>query len=74
MKISQIRHKTRIRRLKVVYYIGGSPTKKTNKRQRRIGRRAKKSIIKTIRNQTPTINLKTALLQIRTYATNKKKR
>jgi hypothetical protein len=45
-----MRHKTRIRRLKVVYYIGGSPTKKINKRQKRIGRRVRENIIKTIKN------------------------
>ena len=45
-----MRHETRIRRLKVVYYIGGSPTKKANKRQRRIERRARENITRTIRN------------------------
>ena len=69
-----MRHKTRIRRLKVVYYIGGSPIKKTNKRQRRIGRRARENTTKTIKNQTPVINLKTALSQIKSYIANKKKR
>ena len=69
-----MRHETRIRRLKVIYYIGGSPTKRANKRQRRIGRRVRENIIRTIRNQTPVINLKTALLQIRSYIVNGKKR
>ena len=74
MKILQIRHEIRIRRLKVVYYIGGSPIKKANKRQRRIRRKTRESTIRTIRNQTPTINLKTALSQIKSYIANRKKR
>jgi hypothetical protein len=46
-----MRHKARTKRLKekVVYYIGGSPTGKANKRQRRIGRRARESYIRTAR-------------------------
>jgi hypothetical protein len=46
-----MRHKARTRRLreKVVYYIRGSPTERANKRQRRIGRRARESYIRTIR-------------------------
>jgi len=46
----------------VVYYIGGSPIKRANKRQRRIGRRARESTARTIRKQMPITNLKTALL------------
>jgi len=42
--------------------MGGSLIKRANKRQRRIGRKAKESTIRTVKNQTPTINLKTALL------------
>ena len=45
-----MRHKIRIRRLKVVYYIGGSPIKRANKRQRRIRRKARESTIRTVRN------------------------
>ena len=74
MKILQIRHETRIKRLKVVYYIGGSLIKRANKRQRRRVRRVRESTVRTIRNQTPAINLKTALLQIKSYAVNKKRR
>jgi hypothetical protein len=46
-----MRHEARTKRLreKVVYYIGGSPTGKANKRQRRIGRRVRKSYIRTIK-------------------------
>ncbi len=57
-----------------MYYTEGSPIKRANKRQRRIGRRARESTIRTIRNQTLITNLKTALLQIRSYVTNGKKR
>jgi hypothetical protein len=46
-----MRHKARTRRLKekVVYYIGGSPTGRANKRQRRIERKAKESYTRTIK-------------------------
>ena len=72
--ISQIRHKIRIKRLKEVYYIRGSLTKRVNKRQKKIKRKAKENTAKTARNQTPTMNLKTALLQIKSYVINGKKR
>jgi hypothetical protein len=46
-----MRYKAKTRRLKekVVYYIGESPIGKANKRQRRIGRRARESYIRTTR-------------------------
>jgi hypothetical protein len=46
-----MRHEARTRRLreKVVYYMGGSPIGRANKRQRRIGRRARESYIRTAR-------------------------
>jgi len=56
-----------------VYYIGGSLIRRANKRQRRIRRRARESTARTIRSQTPVTNLKTALLLIRSYITNRKK-
>ena len=34
----------------MVYYIRGSPTKRVNKRQKRIRRRVRESTIKTIKN------------------------
>jgi hypothetical protein len=42
-----MRHKTRIKRLREVYYIRGSLIRRTNKRQKRIERRVKESTIKT---------------------------
>jgi len=45
-----------------VYYIGGSPIRRANKRQRRIGRRARESTARIIRNYMPVMTLKTALL------------
>jgi hypothetical protein len=58
-----MRHETRIRRLREeVRYIGGSPIKRANKRQRRTVRRVRESTIRTARNRTPVTNLKTALL------------
>ena len=69
-----MRYEIRIRRLKVVYYIGGSLTKRANKRQKRIGRRVRENTIRIARNQMLVINLKTALLQIRSYIANGKKR
>ena len=75
MKILQIRYRTRIRRLREeVYYIGGSPTRRANKRQRRIGRRVRESTIRIVRNYMPIMNPKTALSQIRNYIANVKKR
>ena len=46
--------------------MGGSLIKRANKRQRRIGRRARESTIRTVRNQMPAINLKNC------FITNKK--
>ena len=57
-----------------MYYIGGSPTRKTNKRQRRIGRRARESYVRTARTQMPITNLRTALSQIRSFDANGKRR
>jgi hypothetical protein len=46
-----MKYKTRIRRLREeVHYIGGSPIKRINKRQRRTVRRAKESTVRTVRN------------------------
>jgi len=58
----------------VVYYIGGSPIRRVNKRQRRIGRRARESTVRTIRNHMPVMNPKTALSRIKSYIVNGKKR
>ena len=58
----------------MVYYIRESPIRKANKRQRRIGRRVRENTIRIARNQMLVINLKTALLQIRSYIANGKKR
>ena len=57
-----------------MYYIRGNLIRRANKRQRRIGRRARESTIRTVRNYTPIMNPKTALLQIRSYIINGKKR
>jgi len=38
-----MRYKTRIKRLKEVYYIGGSLIKKANKRQKKIRRKVRES-------------------------------
>jgi len=46
----------------VAYYIGGNPTRRVNKRQKRIGRKAKESTARTARNHIPVTNPKTALL------------
>jgi hypothetical protein len=46
-----MKYRTRIKRLREeVYYIGGSPIRKANKRQRRTVRRVKESTVRTIRN------------------------
>ena len=45
-----MRHKTRIRRLREkVYYMGGSLIRRANERQRRIGKKARESYIRTAR-------------------------
>ena len=71
-----MRHKARTRRLreKVIYYIGGSLIRRANKRQKRIGRRARESYARTARTQMPITNLRTALSQIRSFNVNRKKR
>ena len=57
-----------------MYYIEGSPTKRANKRQRRIKRKARESTARIVRNQTPVTNLKTALSQIKSFDINGKKK
>jgi hypothetical protein len=45
-----MRHKTKTRRLREkMYYIGESLIRRANKRQKKIGRRARESYIKTIK-------------------------
>ena len=53
--------------------MGGNLTKRANKRQKKIKRKAKESTAKTAKNQTPVINLKTVLSQIKSYIINGKK-
>ena len=54
--------------------MGGSPTRRANERQRRIGRRARESYVRTARTQIPITNLRTALSQIRSFNVNGKRR